>query len=887
MILDKSALSKPFHIMDPSEVLEMLGTSIDGLSSGEAADRIDIFGPNSLDTEKKLSFAARFVQQLKNFMVYVLTAAAIVAFIVGDYKSMVIIAAVVILNALLGVIQESKAEKSLEALNDLSSPEAEVLRDGHAILIKASELTLGDIVVLEAGDRIPADLRIIEGANLKIEEASLTGESVPVDKTSHKMELEDSVIGDRLNMAYMGSAVVYGRAIGAVTSIGMGTEMGRIAGYLSSNARHEETPLQKKLNEMSKYISVLIIIVSAVIFATGLFWGRSAFDMFLTAVSLAVAAIPEGLPAIVTIVLALGVQKMAAKNAIIRRLPAVETLGGTQVICTDKTGTLTKNMMTVMKIFHGGEIFDSCCPNGRDSMPDALFDAMALCNDVRVVKEADGSLAMNGDPTEIALVKVAYDLGIFKNDLERHKPRAAEIPFDSNRKLMTTIHKAGEAYMSYTKGALDILLEKCEFFEDNHAIRPMDQTDRDRITVASASLTKEALRIIGFAYRELPSIPSGLSPEAAENHLIFSGFAGLIDPPRPEVRHAVQICRSAGIKPVMITGDHRDTASAIALDLGIIADDEIVLDGATLEKMSDGELYDIIGKCSVYARVSPEHKVRIVETWRKRGMVTAMTGDGVNDAPALKAADISIGMGITGTDVAKGVSDMVLADDNFATIISAVQEGRMIYANIRKAVHFLLSTHFAEVIVLFIATLLNWQMLVPIHLLWVNLIIDTLPALALGMEAPGKDIMNRKPRRSDQSIFAEGLGIAILIQGIMKGLLILLSYYTALLFHSQSVAMTTAFMTLGLVQLAHAFSLRSDTDSIWKTGLMTNRYLIPAVSIAALLQVMVVVLQPLNFIFYVEQLHWQEWIISIAASISIIPLTELYKAIVGKSKRGK
>lgn len=900
MIKQESSGGTPiFHTMDIEKVFEYLETGKQGLTETEAEKRRKLYGSNEIIKGKNRTLIKKLWDQIKNIMTLILSIAAIIALFAGDAKSTLIIVFVIIMNSILGVIQESKAEKALDALQDMSSPEAEVLRDGNIRMIKADELTIGDLVLLDSGDHIPADLRLIEAVNLKIEEAALTGESVPVEKGVLPLHQENVVTGDRKNMAFMGSSVTYGRGTGIVTSIGMNTEMGKIAGYISGENSRQETPLQKKLSEMSKYISLIIVIVSVAILITGLLWGRSFFDMFLTAVSLAVAAIPEGLPAIVTIVLALGVQKMARKNAIIRKLPAVETLGSTEVICTDKTGTLTKNEMTVVKLYFDQSIWEAKALQTGSITFNKLFEGMLLCNDTRISEkpgqpdkpeqhaQSEQQLEMNGDPTETALVKLAHMLNYNKNTLESIMPRVAEIPFDSNRKLMTTVNRLGSGYTSYTKGALDILLSKCSRILGQGEIRNLTAEDREKILMANSEMTKNALRVIAFGYKESVAIPLENEMSSLEEDLVFVGFAGMIDPPRPEVRLAVQKCREAGIKPVMITGDHKDTASAIARELGILQEGENAVEGRVLESLSDTELLEHVDTYSVYARVSPEHKVRIVKAWRNKGKITAMTGDGVNDAPALKTADISIGMGITGTDVAKGVSDMVLADDNFATIVSAVEEGRKIYSNIRKAVHFLLSTHLGEVFALFIATMLNWEILFPIHLLWVNLIIDTLPALALGMEKPEDNIMYRKPRKSNQNFFAEGLGVNIISQGIIKGLLVLSAYYIALNIHTEEVAITTAFATLGLVQLAHTFTLRSETKSVFRMGFFTNIHLIAAVSISMLLQAGVIIIPALNDVFKVKQLYWEEWIIAIAASLAVIPITEILKQLLCKKFHNK
>ena len=871
-----------FFTMNANEVMQHLGADEMGLTQHEAKRRHEQYGPNKLPKPKKISLARRFLNQLLNIMVLILTLAALVALLVGDYKSTIIILAVIIMNSILGVLQENKAEKAIDSLQDLASPEAEVRRGGQLQEIRAELLVVGDIVILEAGDHIPADMRLIEAVTLKLEEAALTGESVPAEKNIHAIPEADAMVGDRKNMTYMGTNVVYGRGTAVVTAIGNDTEMGNIAKYLLKDNSREETPLQKKLSEMSKYISIIIVVASLVIFATGLLWGRSVFEMFLTAVSLAVAAIPEGLPAIVTIVLALGIQRMAKKNAIIRNLPAVETLGSTQVICTDKTGTLTKNEMTVVELYQSHRIVDIL----KESIepPSKILHAMVLCNDARET-QLQQEYSFTGDPTETSLLKCAGKYSVNKSALNGLYPRLAEIPFDSARKMMTTIHQHQASTLVFTKGALDVLLERCDRILIDGVIRDIASADVRRISDENKAMAQKALRVLAFAYKEIDEYPDAITPEAIETGMIFIGFVGMIDPPRPEVRLAVQTCREAGIKPVMITGDHKETACAIAKELGIMRDGEYAIEGRELEKMNESDLLSKVENCSVYARVSPDHKVRIVQAWKHLGKTTAMTGDGVNDAPALKAADISIGMGITGTDVAKGVSDIVLADDNFATIVSAVAEGRRIFINIKKAIHFLLSTHLGEVLALFIATMFNWVILYPIHLLWVNLIIDTLPALALGMEKPDDTLMQQKPTSSNQKFFAGGLGLNIVIQGGLKGILVLVAYLLALKLHSQEVAVTTAFATLGLVQLAHTFALRSDTKSIFKLGFITNKFLLFSVLGAVFLQVIVIVVPAFNDIFKVTQLNLDEWLIAIIVSLSIIPLVELQKWINVRRKR--
>lgn len=872
-----------FFNMNTTDVLKHLGTRVMGLSEQEARERQLRFGLNKIAVEKKTSLARRFVNQLTNVMVLILSIAAVIALLVGDYKSTLIIVAVIIMNAILGIVQESKAEKAIESLRNLSSPDAVVRRDGQVRIIKAEDLVVGDIILVETGNYLPADIRLHEAFNLKIQEAALTGESVPVEKINAQIQETDASLGDQKNMAFTGTSVVYGRGSGIVTAIGMETEIGKIAKYLSQSSGKEETPLQKRLSEMSKYISMIIVLVSLVIFITGLLWGRSAFEMFLTAVSLAVAAIPEGLPAIVTIILALGVQKMAKKNAIVRKLPAVETLGSTQVICTDKTGTLTKNEMTVVELYFSHQRFEAFGIL-TESIPDRFMQTMVLCNDARVSIQNEKTDYL-GDPTETALLKFSDLHGIGKSMLEATYPRIGEVPFDSNRKLMSTIHRIQSGNVVLTKGALEILLDKCNRILEGNVVRSLTSEYRGAIDKANKEMAQNALRVLAFAYKELDEKRNQESRDDVENELIFIGFIGMIDPPRPEVREAVQICRTAGIIPVMITGDHKDTAIAIAKNLGILSQGDQALEGKELERMSDTELTLNIEKYSVYARVSPEHKVRIVQAWKRTGKVTAMTGDGVNDAPALKAADISIGMGVTGTDVAKGVSDIILVDDNFATIVSAVKEGRRIYFNLRKVIHFLLSTHLGEVFTLFVATLFNWVVLFPVHLLWVNLIIDTLPALALGMEKAENNIMKQNPVAPNQKLFADGLGANIVIHGVMKGILVLGAYLFAMNIHTHEIAVTTAFATLGLVQLAHAFTLRSNATWTFSASLPINKYLFATALGVAVMQIIVIAVPVFNGVFKVTQLKWEEWLITAIASLLIIPLVDFQKWIVKKLNR--
>lgn len=898
-----------FHTLDTAEVLKQLESREAGLTAEEAARQLEHYGKNMLQEAKSKSLLAKFIEQFKNVMIFILLAVAVLSGILGEWTDTVIILLVVILNAVLGVIQENKAEQALEALKSMSSPQARVRRGGQVTEIKSEELVPGDIVLLEAGNVVPADLRLLEAASLKTEEAALTGESLPSDKQSGVLEGNDLVIGDRTNMAYMSSSVTYGRGVGVVTATGMHTEVGRIAGYISE-AENEVTPLQKKLDELGKYFTFIILGVCVVIFVVGWLEGRELLDMLLTSISLAVAAIPEGLPAIVTIILALGVQRMAKRKAIIRKLPAVETLGSTEIICSDKTGTLTLNKMTVEKLYVGGETVEADSKLNDTPGGDLLLQAMTLCNDSSIDegksaadKASDGARAevkpglaggtrsgkaIIGDPTETALVDFALSIGTDKRELEQRYPRVNELPFDSDRKLMTTIHKLDNGeFRVLTKGAPDVLVSKCSHIQENGTVVPLTEAHISRITASNKSLADEALRVLAFAYRDHAEQPSDPSPEGTEKDLVFIGLTGMIDPPREEVRDAVAVCRRAGIRPVMITGDHRDTSAAIAKRLGIIDDDKAVLTGRELDQISEADFATRVADYSVYARVSPEHKVRIVKAWRQMGKIVAMTGDGVNDAPALKSADIGVGMGITGTDVAKGVSDMVLADDNFTTIVVAVEEGRKVYSNIRKAIQFLLSANLGEVVTLFIATLIGWRILEPIHILWINLVTDTLPALALGLEKADNDVMSKKPRKSSSSIFAGGVGIGIIYQGLLEAALTLLVYYWAHTHYDEGVAVTMAFATLGLLQLTHAFNVRSNTKSLFQIGLFSNRYMLGASVISGLLLVLVIIIPGLNEWFGVEHLSGLQWGIVCGAAVAIVVIVELVKLILRLSGRSK
>jgi len=845
-------------------VLREQGTTLDGIDSAKAEALLEKYGKNKLDEGKKKTVFQRFIEQLKDPMVIILIVAAVISGFAGEIADVVIILLVVVLNAILGVVQEGKAEAAIEALQKMASPYSKVRRNGHIIQIKSEDIVPGDIVLLEAGDAVPADMRLISASSLKIEEASLTGESVPSEKHCNVIPEGDQEVplGDRHNMAYMGTNVVYGRGEGVVVRTGMSTEMGKIADYISST-EEEKTPLQKALAGLSKILSICVLGISVFIFIFGVlesgsFTGSTILEMFLIAISLAVAAIPEGLVAVVTVVLSIGVTRMSKRNSIIRRLTAVETLGCTQVICSDKTGTLTQNKMTVVDTF--GD-------TGR------LAEAMALCNDAELTDD-EGNII--GEPTESALVRYAYDLGLKKTDLETKMPRVAEAPFDSMRKMMSTIHRVSDKkFIQYTKGAPDELLKKCTSILTDQGIVPLTDELCNRVLEENKRMAGKALRVLGAAMKEMERLPEVISPESLEHDMTFIGLTGMIDPVRPEVRAAIDECRRAGIKPIMITGDHRDTAVAIAKELGIITDESQAITGVELSQLSDEEFEEKIEQFSVYARVQPDHKVRIVNAWKKRGKITAMTGDGVNDAPALKSADIGVGMGITGTDVSKNVSDMVLADDNFASIVYAVEEGRRIYDNIRKAIQFLLSANLSEVISMFIATLMNFRLFAPTHILWINLVTDTSPAIALGMEEAEPDIMDKPPRSSNEGIFANGMGIDIILQGIVVTALTLISFFIGKK-QSQITGMTMAFLTLSLCEVFHSINMRSRTKSIF--SLKThNKYLFGAMILSFVLTLAVIYIPGVNTLFALEALSTTNLAIGIGLAFMIIPVVELVK----------
>ena len=867
-----------YYCEDVLGVLEKVQSSPQGLTSAEAEKRLAENGKNKLAEARKDSLIKRFFQQMADPMIIILLAAAaisgVLAVVEGEsFADVIIILAVVIINAVLGVYQESKAEKAIEALQEMSAATSKVLRDGKTVSVRSEDLVVGDVVLLEAGDAVPADGRIIESASLKLEEAALTGESVPVNKFIDIINLEsgarDVPLGDRKNMVYMGSTVVYGRGAAVITDTGMNTEMGKIAGALVQ-AEDGQTPLQLKLSQLSRTLTWLVLIVCAVIFGVQILRaGGIDFSVilssFMVAVSLAVAAIPEGLVAVVTVVLSIGVTNMSKRNAIIRRLTAVETLGCAQIICSDKTGTLTQNKMTVVDSFGGDEKL--------------LAAAMALSSDAELGEDGE----VTGEPTEAALVSWAGRLGLPKYRLKADFPRVGEAPFDSGRKMMSTLHPSGGAFVQYTKGAPDVVIDLCTHILENGQSVPMTDAHKARILNANKAMADKALRVLACARRVWDAMPENTDPENLEHDLCFIGLAGMIDPVRPEVRDAIAECRSAGIRPIMITGDHVDTAVAIARELGILTEGGRAVTGMQLSDMSDEEFAREFKNISVYARVQPEHKTRIVNAWRGAGYVTAMTGDGVNDAPSIKAADIGVGMGITGTDVTKNVADMVLTDDNFATIVGAVEEGRRIYDNIRKAIQFLMGSNISEVISIFTATLMGFSILRPVHLLWINLVTDCFPALALGLEKAEPDIMQRQPRSAKAGVFSGGMGGDIAYQGLMVSALVLLSYFLGHFMETGTWAITNsadgttmAFLTMSMAEIFHSFNMRSQRGSIFKLGSQNK-----ALNIAALLTLIATTLvcevPLLADAFGFAPVDLIEYLVAIGLGLCVIPIVEIVK----------
>lgn len=875
-----------YYLESSSEVFGEVKSTENGLTSEQARRRSAETGKNKLAEGKKTPLILRFLSQFADPMIIILIAAAVISAITSvlqkEFPSdVIIIMFVVIVNAILGVYQESKAEKAIEALQKMAAATTKVLRDGKVCEIPSEDLTVGDVVLLEAGDAVPADGRIFESASLKIEESALTGESVPVNKFIKAIGLEgqkDVPLGDRKNMMYMGSTVVYGRGKAVITSIGMDTEMGKIAGALSS-AKDEQTPLQKKLGQLSKILSFIVLGICVFMFAfdivRALVTGTEMnldflLGSFMLAVSLAVAAIPEGLAAVVTVVLSIGVTNMSKKNAIIRKLTAVETLGCAQIICSDKTGTLTQNKMTVVEHY---------CDNEK-----MLAEGMALCTDVNL--DDDGNLV--GEPTEMALVAYSMSLGMNKNELLKSAPRVGEAPFDSNRKMMSTIHKTADGILQFTKGAPDEILKHCTRIFKNGEVSPLTDADRDAVLKKNKEFADRALRVLACGYKQLSCVPEDQSPDNIENELVFCGLVGMIDPVRPEVKAAIEECRGAGIRPIMITGDHKDTAVAIALELGIIKDKSEAITGAELDDISEEDFKEKVTQYSVYARVQPEHKVRIVNAWKSRGMITAMTGDGVNDAPSIKSADIGVGMGITGTDVTKNVADMVLADDNFATIVSAVEEGRRIYDNIRKSIQFLLSSNLSEVMAIFTANLLGFTILKPVHLLWINLVTDCFPALALSMEKGEKNLMKRPPRKSSDGIFAGGVGFDVVYQGLFVTLLTLAAYFIGHFMEAgrwelteSADGMTMAFLTMSMCEIFHSFNMRSQHGSTVSMLLhgSFNKYIFGSTVLSLITTALVIEVPFLADAFDFTTIDAREFFTALGLAFLIIPLVEIVKAI--------
>ena len=878
-----------FYCEDQTKVLSSLNTSEEGLSSAEAQKRLEANGKNKLAAAKGKSIVRRFLEQLADPMIIILLVAALISGILAvveneSFTDVIIILAVVIVNAVLGVYQESKAEKAIEALQEMSAATSKVLRDGKVQIVHSEDLVVGDIILLEAGDAVPADARILENASLKVEEAALTGESVPVTKFIDIINLKDGEkdvpLGDRKNMLYMGSTVVYGRGKAVVTATGMDTEMGKIATALQQ-AEDGETPLQRKLNQLSKILTWLVLGICVVVFGVQLIRaGNFSFTdtilpSFMVAVSLAVAAIPEGLSMVVTVVLSMGVTNMSKRNAIIRRLTAVETLGCAQIICSDKTGTLTQNKMTVVDHFGENE--------------EQLAMAMALCCDAEL--DRDGNVT--GEPTEAALVAWADKLNLKKYNLKEQFPRLGEAPFDSGRKMMSTVHKLDNGAVQYTKGAPDVIIGRCTHYLKDGAPVPMTEEYKAEILKANKEMADRALRVLACAERAYSEAPTSFEADDLERDLCFVGLCGMIDPVRPEVKDAIVECRSAGVRPIMITGDHIDTAVAIAKELGIITEDTYAITGAQLNDMDDAEFESKFQQISVYARVQPEHKTRIVNAWRKAGYVTAMTGDGVNDAPSIKSADIGVGMGITGTDVTKNVADMVLADDNFATIVGAVEEGRRIYDNIRKAIQFLLGSNMSEVLSIFTATLMGFTILKPVHLLWINLVTDCFPALALGMEKAEPNIMKRKPRNSKAGIFADGMGVDIAYQGVLVTVLTIVSYFIGHFMETgnweitnSAHGMTMAFLTMSMAEVFHSFNMRSQRGSTFRLGSQNKTLWIAGIG-SLIATTLVCEIPFLANAFGFASVGISEYLIALALGFVVIPVVELVKLIQRRTAKNR
>ena len=866
-----------WYTLSTKEVEKQMQTNIEfGLNEKQVEDKQNKFGLNKLEEKKKESIVIKFIKQFNDFMIIILIIASIISAVVArlegsnDYFDSIIIIAIVVFNAIMGLVQEAKAEKSLEALKKMTAPTCRVKRNGKISTIKSEQIVPGDIVLLEAGNYVPADCRLISSSNLKIEESSLTGETVPVLKEANSILKEKTALGDMVNMAFSTTIVVNGHGEAIVTDIGMNTKVGKIAKMIITNEA-PETPIQKKLEEVGKSLGIACLGICLLIFVIGLLKKIEPIEMFMTSVGLAVAAIPEGLPAIVTIMLSIGVTKMARKNSIIRKLPAVETLGSSSVICSDKTGTLTQNKMQVTKIANiNGET------NDKEYIK-WLMGMATMCTDVEISKE-NGKMELTGEPTEKAIVSKALDEGQNKNELYNVMKRVKDIPFDSSRKMMTTIHKMPNGYRVITKGAPDVLLKRCNKVYDNGNVTTLDYSKTKLIENQNNKMADEALRVLAIAYLDIPSLPSKIDTETVEKNLIFIGLIGMIDPPREGVKEAVATCKKAGIKTVMITGDHIITAKAIAKDLGILRGSDLAITGEELDKIPQAVLQRNIMNYSVFARVTPEHKVRIVKAYQSTGAVVAMTGDGVNDAPALKNADIGIAMGKNGTDVAKNAADMVLTDDNFVTIVEAVKQGRNIFDNIKKAVHFLIATNIGEIVTIFLGLVLGLKSpLLAIQLLWINLVTDSLPAIALGLEKPEADIMDKKPRDSKKGIFADGLWQRIITEGTMLGILTLVAFSVGNYLYDIEVGRTMAFVSLGLLELVHSFNIKSE-ESIFKVGLFENKYLLGAFILGALLQVVVVVIPSVAEVFKLVPLTQVQWMYTFGISILPLVIMEIQKA---------
>ncbi len=866
-----------WYTLSTKEVEKQMQTNIEfGLNEKQVEDKQNKFGLNKLEEKKKESIVIKFIKQFNDFMIIILIIASIISAVVArlegsnDYFDSIIIIAIVVFNAIMGLVQEAKAEKSLEALKKMTAPTCRVKRDGKISTIKSEQIVPGDIVLLEAGNYVPADCRLISSSNLKIEESSLTGETVPVLKDANCTLKEKTALGDMVNMAFSTTIVVNGHGEAIVTDTGMNTKVGKIAKMIITNEA-PETPIQKKLGEVGKSLGIACLGICLLIFVIGLLKKIEPIEMFMTSVGLAVAAIPEGLPAIVTIMLSIGVTKMAKKNSIIRKLPAVETLGSSSVICSDKTGTLTQNKMQVTKIANlNGETDDK-------EYIKWLMGMATMCTDVEISRE-NGKIELTGEPTEKAIVNKALDEGQNKNELYNVMRRVKDIPFDSSRKMMTTIHKIPNGYRVITKGAPDVLLKKCNKVYENGNITTLDYSKTKLIENQNNKMADEALRVLAIAYLDIPNLPSRIDTETVEKNLIFIGLIGMIDPPREGVKEAVATCKKAGIKTVMITGDHIITAKAIAKDLGILRGSDLAITGEELDKIPQAVLQRNIMNYSVFARVTPEHKVRIVKAYQSTGAVVAMTGDGVNDAPALKNADIGIAMGKNGTDVAKNAADMVLTDDNFVTIVEAVKQGRNIFDNIKKAVHFLIATNIGEIVTIFLGLILGLKSpLLAIQLLWINLVTDSLPAIALGLEKPEADIMDKKPRDSKKGIFADGLWQRIITEGTMLGILTLVAFSVGNYLYDIEVGRTMAFVSLGLLELVHSFNIKSE-ESIFKVGLFENKYLLGAFILGALLQVIVVVIPSVAEVFKLVPLTQVQWMYTFGISILPLVIMEIQKA---------